>query len=97
MDAESVARQFLSAEGVDLCWRMQEIGWLHNMREGRRDEVDDRHREKLCIELGIARGYVDITEECPTEEQMRAYVLGVQPRPTLVHLSRSATPRSGPR
>jgi glycosyltransferase involved in cell wall biosynthesis len=33
MQALGGYRQFLSAEDVDLCWRMQEIGRLHNMRE----------------------------------------------------------------
>jgi ParB-like chromosome segregation protein Spo0J len=36
--------------------------------------VDGRHRDEYCVELGIGRRYIDITEACPTEDQMRAHV-----------------------
>jgi hypothetical protein len=36
--------------------------------------VDGRNRVTLCGELGIEVRYDDITDRCPTEDEMRAYV-----------------------
>jgi ParB-like chromosome segregation protein Spo0J len=36
--------------------------------------VDGKHRSKICREEGVPLRYDDITERCPTEEEMRAYV-----------------------
>ncbi len=36
--------------------------------------VDGQHRTKLCKEEGITLRYRDITKQCPTEDDMRAYV-----------------------
>jgi ParB-like chromosome segregation protein Spo0J len=36
--------------------------------------VDGKHRTKLCKEEGIPLRYRDITKQCPTEDDMRAYV-----------------------
>jgi ParB-like chromosome segregation protein Spo0J len=36
--------------------------------------VDGKHRTKACKKEGVPLRYDDITERCPTEEQMRAYV-----------------------
>jgi ParB-like chromosome segregation protein Spo0J len=36
--------------------------------------VDGKHRAKLCREEGITLRYRDITKQCPTEGDMRAYV-----------------------
>jgi DNA-binding Lrp family transcriptional regulator len=39
--------------------------------------VDGRHREKLCLELRIMPSYVEINKKCPTEDDMRRYVAGL--------------------
>ena len=36
--------------------------------------VDGQHRANACAELGIELKIIDITDECPTDEMMRAYV-----------------------
>ncbi len=40
----------------------------------REQTVDGKHRTKACKEEGIPRRYRDITDLCPTEEEMRAHV-----------------------
>src|SRR6266550_2885343 len=40
----------------------------------RNQTVDGKHRTKLCKEEGITLRYRDITKQCPTEDDMRAYV-----------------------
>jgi len=42
--------------------------------------VDGKHRSKLCREEGVPLRYDDITERCPTEEQMRAHVRALNER-----------------
>jgi hypothetical protein len=39
--------------------------------------VDGRHRAKFCQELGIEPRYVDISDQCPTEEAMRRHVIAL--------------------
>jgi DNA-binding Lrp family transcriptional regulator len=39
--------------------------------------VDGRHREKLCHELRIVPRYVEINKKCPTEDDMRSHVAGL--------------------
>jgi hypothetical protein len=66
---------FTKEEFDALCRSLREHGrLLVPIVTWRGETVDGKHRTKACKKEGVPLRYDDITERCPTEEQMRAYV-----------------------
>jgi ParB-like chromosome segregation protein Spo0J len=65
---------FTGAEAGEMRESLRALGLLNPIVLWDDQIVDGRHREMFCRELGIEARYDDITDRCPTEQDMRAYV-----------------------
>jgi ParB-like chromosome segregation protein Spo0J len=65
---------FTSEEMQDLRKSLRERGLVVPIVTWRKQTVDGKHRTRGCKEEGIPLRYRDITKQCPTEDEMRAYV-----------------------
>jgi len=65
---------FTKAESATMRESLRKLGLLTPIALWRSQIVDGRHRDLFCRELGIEPRYDDLTDRCPTEAAMRAYV-----------------------
>jgi hypothetical protein len=68
---------FTPAELEAMRASLKQVGLLQSIVIWKNLIVDGKHRENICREERINRTYKDITLRCPTEEEMRAYVAGL--------------------
>jgi hypothetical protein len=62
------------AEAAAMRASLEAVGVINPIVLWWNEVVDGRHRAKFCQELGIEPRYVDISDQCPTEEAMRKHV-----------------------
>jgi DNA-binding CsgD family transcriptional regulator len=65
---------FTKEESDALCKSVRERGLLIPVVIWQGQTVDGKHRTKACRQEGVPLRYDDITERCPTEEEMRTHV-----------------------